>query len=139
MILDLIGDRDYRRCVRCGVIGAHNRHHRLLRSQGGRDLGSNLISLCGSGTTGCHGWVHANPEQAQRGGWVVRSDMDPHHVPLLCFMRGWVLLRDDLSYEVVAIPEDADARKPYLPEEEEGTWRYDEIGNPYRIERSTVE
>ena len=35
-------------------------HHVLPRSQGGDDIEANLVFLCGSGTTGCHGKIEAN-------------------------------------------------------------------------------
>jgi len=57
-------------CVRCGRPAA-NRHHRLPRSRGGTDDPHNVVPLCGSGSTGCHGWVHANPAEAERVGLTV--------------------------------------------------------------------
>lgn len=33
----------------------------------------NLILLCGSGTTGCHGWVESNRRTAQRLGYLIGS------------------------------------------------------------------
>lgn len=38
---------------------AESLHHLLPRSQGGDDVAVNLIPLCGSGTTGCHGAIEA--------------------------------------------------------------------------------
>jgi len=41
---------------------AESLHHLLPRSLGGDDVADNLVGLCGSGTTGCHGKVEArNP------------------------------------------------------------------------------
>src|SRR5882724_10345243 len=34
-------------------------HHLIPRSLGGSDVPDNLVPLCGSGTTGCHGAVEA--------------------------------------------------------------------------------
>lgn len=42
------------RCVVCGRPG-QSLHHLVPKSQGGDDLPINLVPLCGSGTTGCHG------------------------------------------------------------------------------------
>lgn len=69
-------------CLRCGK-PATNRHHRKRKSQGGDDSPENVIDLCGSGTTGCHGWVHANPAQAYEQGWLVKSWQNPAEVPIL--------------------------------------------------------
>lgn len=52
---------------------AANRHHKLRRSKGGTDDRSNTLDLCGSGTTGCHGHVHANPAESYARGWLIRS------------------------------------------------------------------
>lgn len=54
-------------CEACGLglgeLGAQglglDAHHVLFRGQGGDDVQGNLFNLCGSGTTGCHGLVHA--------------------------------------------------------------------------------
>lgn len=85
-IRDDIVDRAGRRCERCGRYirdGARaSLHHRKLRSQGGTDTHAGLVLLCGSGTTGCHGWVHANPAQAQELGLIVPSWADVAEVPI---------------------------------------------------------
>lgn len=62
------------RCARCGQRAA-NWHHRLPRSRGGPDDPINLVALCGSGTTGCHGWVEHHPEQARRDRWTIPGYM----------------------------------------------------------------
>ena len=67
--------RDGEACVRCGLSLAWlpgSRHHRQRRQVGGHRV-ANLILLCGSGTTGCHGWVHANPQAARDNGWIVSA------------------------------------------------------------------
>ena len=37
---------------------------------------NNLMTVCGSGTTGCHGMIHANPEQSYAYGWLVHPWVD---------------------------------------------------------------
>ncbi len=50
---------------------------------------SNLVLLCGSGTTGCHGWVHAHPSEAhEQGLYLVAGEM-PWQTPMLT-VNGWV-------------------------------------------------
>lgn len=80
--------RDGRHCRRCGIAitGFGSLHHRLPRGMGGSksptgkaraDRASNLVLLCGSGTTGCHGWVERHRRQAYETGWLVHRDDDP--------------------------------------------------------------
>lgn len=61
-------------CARCGVRGS-NRHERLPRGRGGLRDEFNTVVLCGSGTTGCHGFVTANPLLAEAEGWTVSGYM----------------------------------------------------------------
>lgn len=62
------------RCERCGTAG-YTVHHRRKRSQGGSWDASNLLALCGSGTTGCHGWVEAHPKAAhEQGFWLFEGE-----------------------------------------------------------------
>jgi hypothetical protein len=77
--------RDLGWCVRCGVVlanVAHSCHHRWLLSQLGPNEFSNLLSLCGTGTTGCHGWAHAHVAEALAAGYLVRSGIAPASVPV---------------------------------------------------------
>lgn len=52
---------------------ATNRHHKLRRGQLGRDDAENTLDVCGTGTSGCHGHIHANPAWAYRMGYLIRS------------------------------------------------------------------
>lgn len=81
---------------------ADNAHHRKNASQGGTDDLSNLLLLCGSGTTGCHGWITEHPGEAKRNGWSTWRSDTPADVPLL-YRGTWVRL-DDHGY-VHVIPE----------------------------------
>lgn len=56
---------------------------------------ANKITLCGSATTGCHGWVEANPIAARlRGGWALDRTDDPLTYPVL-YMGRWALLDNE--------------------------------------------
>lgn len=90
-------------CVRCRR-GIPNRHHRQGRTPQ-NSIPSNLILLCGSGTTGCHGHVHANPAEAMRLGYIVSNYVAVDRikeVPVLLWRRidgivmrrTWALLDD---------------------------------------------
>lgn len=93
-----IDRRERQRCARCGVVIWHggSRHHRKFRSRRGGDEVSNGLLLCGSGTTGCHGWVHSNPISARQKGFAVNSTEDPRLVPVEHAVYGLVWL-DDLG------------------------------------------
>lgn len=92
----LIRERDNWTCARCGAGSNLSTQHRVARGMGGTrgpgiNLPSNLLTLCGSGTTGCHGLVEAHPTWAQAHGWSVRRTQDPAAVPVWTW-RGWVQL-----------------------------------------------
>ena len=100
--------RDLGRCFWCGrpLGDALNVHHRLLRSHGTDNRAGNLIALCGSGTTGCHGGVHREVGKARRRGHIVPSWQEPANVLALSW-RGWVRLDNDGGLRVVAVTSDA--------------------------------
>lgn len=51
------------RCVVCDG-DWHSLHHVYKRSQGGDDVLANLVPVCGSGTTGCHGKIELRDPRA---------------------------------------------------------------------------
>ena len=93
----LIDRREQQRCARCGVViwAGGSRHHRKFKSRRGGDEVSNGVLLCGSGTTGCHGWAHHNPIAAREAGFAVGQSEDPRLVPVKHAVHGLVWLRDD--------------------------------------------
>lgn len=77
------------RCEICGDtlmgIDGMSIHHRKPRGMGGTidikiNSPSNLMAICGSGTTGCHGWLESNREVAYQKGWLVHRNDDPAKV-----------------------------------------------------------
>lgn len=98
---DVVTARAQGRCERCGASSSQfwSVHHRRPRGMGGSKRPevngpANLILLCGSGTTGCHGWVEANRAEAYNLGLLVRSGMNPGDVPVE-LRHGRVLLLAD--------------------------------------------
>ena len=85
-------------------------HHRKPRGMGGSNsldinIFPNLIVLCGTGTTGCHGWVESHREQAYREGLLIHSGLgNPILTPAFSEYRGcWIDLTTGLI--VVDTPE----------------------------------
>lgn len=88
-------DRDGYKCVRCGKPIEGQRgvdwslHHRQPRGMGGAKhraaahTPANLLSLCGSGTTGCHGEIESRRAEAIGNGWLVSRFSDPERVAVL--------------------------------------------------------
>ena len=109
----LVIERDRGACVRCAAPVTHlergrawSIHHRRPRGTGGTSLAwvnqpANLIVLCGSGTTGCHGWAERERTKAFDLGLLVSkigvatamTTRLKHH------LYGWVLLDNEGGYE----------------------------------------
>lgn len=87
-------------CERCNVplAAADGQvHHRRPRGAGGSsrtdtNLPSNLVLLCGTPTTGCHGFCESERDAAREQGWLVRQGGDPASVPVVHARFGRVLL-----------------------------------------------
>lgn len=102
----LVKQRDGLRCVRCGryLEGVPaSIHHRRLRSHPftGLHEASNLICLCGTGSVGCHLWVHTHQAEAYENGWLVKGVSDlllPQQIPVLLYTGKQVYLDDSGHY-----------------------------------------
>lgn len=81
----LVWTRDEGCCSRCGsaITGERGRdwsvHHRAPRSMGGTsrawiDAPANLVIVCGSGTTGCHGAIESNRNASRYAGFLVSAN-----------------------------------------------------------------
>lgn len=99
----LVARRQRYRCAVCGrdLLDAyirHSFHHRHMRSHPypGLHEPQNLILVCGSGTQGCHGRIHANPEWAYRLGYLVHmNDEHPENRQYYDRKQGWLYLNPD--------------------------------------------
>lgn len=125
----LIAAREGGSCFRCGIrvvaleesargyrirpLTDYSIHHRRARGMGGsRDPEtahpSNGLLLCGSGTTGCHGWVESHRGQARADGYLLESWQDPRTTPIrLPLSAEWVWLGSD--HYLYAEPQEATA------------------------------
>lgn len=93
------------RCERCGARDSRfvSLHHRKPRGMGGsRDPAihspANIVFVCGSGTSGCHGWIESHRAEARDLGLLVYRNDDPVQIPVqLCY--GTVRLLDDGGWQ----------------------------------------
>lgn len=88
------------RCVGCGATSPTTLQHRRARGMGGTSstaVGSpaNALVLCGSGTTGCHGWAEAHPVEAELLGWRLAPGVEADGAPWWHRFYGWVCWRVD--------------------------------------------
>lgn len=103
----IVAKRDQGSCAYCGgeILGERgwdwSVQHRLRRGNGGTDrefvnLAGNLVLLCGSGTTKCHGLVEGNPAWARQHGFRVDDgETLPADTPIEHAVHGRVLLDDE--------------------------------------------
>lgn len=84
------------------AIATFSVHHRQPRGMGGSSLdvnrASNLLLLCGSGTTGCHGMVESQRVLAYAHGWLVPRSFDTTLYAVLIYTGDVVYLTDDGTY-----------------------------------------
>lgn len=101
----LVLNRDGYSCLRCSAAidpsrGDYSLQHRRARGMGGSvrldtNLPQNLVTLCGSATTGCHGWVETHREAAQDAGWTIRQGEDPLLIAVRDYLRAWWFLNEN--------------------------------------------
>lgn len=89
----VVAERAGGRAECCGEYGPTDWSHRVARSRGGKWCPSNGIALCRFH----HSWAHSYPAQAQRMGWILRTNQDPATAPAWLFRHGLVLLTADGS------------------------------------------
>ena len=106
----LVLQRDGHRCARCGrsvLDFPASVHHRVPRRMGGTrdpriDDPRNLVLLCGSGATGCHGDIESHRTTARFEGWLLSS----HDLLASPLVRGdgtaFALTEDGGRYDITA-------------------------------------
>jgi hypothetical protein len=80
----------------CGN-AATNMHHRKNVSQGGLWTPANVMHLCGSGTTGCHGYFTHHRTEAYALGVAVRRSDNPADIPVRTLALDLLHLTDDIA------------------------------------------
>jgi len=92
-VVELVLERSQYSCELRGCMVGDRRgvdwsiHHRLPRRMGGTkrpevNQPPALIVVCGSGTTGCHGWLEARRAEAYDLGLLLHAGDDPAEVPV---------------------------------------------------------
>lgn len=105
----LVLDRDGGCCVVCGAGIYGDRgydwsiQHRRPRGMGGTRRGdanspANLVTVCGSATTGCHSRIESHRADAVCSGWLVPQYADPAATPVLIYGERWRYLTGDGTY-----------------------------------------
>lgn len=100
------------RCELCGgsLDQGMSVHHRKPRRMGGTKKSeinspTNLLVLCGSGTTGCHGKVESNRLKAVEDGIILRDSDDPETTLVKDIRnRWWKLEPSGLKYQIKETP-----------------------------------
>lgn len=62
---------------------------------------SNLMLLCGSGVTLCHGWIESNRTEAYQQGWLLHSGHSPEVIPAYIHGLGFRLLTPEGGYRAL--------------------------------------
>jgi hypothetical protein len=87
-----------------------NAHHRQNRSQQGKWDVRNLLWVCGSGSTGCHGALtntNGRRKEFEHYGWIIPSHGNPAAVEVYMWhdgRRDWFLLREDGGVDLAPFP-----------------------------------
>lgn len=95
--------RGFYRCERChcdfqGIgVSVHHRRPRMMGGSRDKELhkSANLIALCGSGTTGCHGWVESNRDKARELGYLIAKIESAGEIPFQDINGKWWVIDND--------------------------------------------
>ena len=106
-------------CEGCGIWRPLNAAHRIRRSQGGLWHPANVLGLCGSGTTGCHGRAHHDPVGAAGWGWELTGRAEPTD-EAAWIRRPWDPTR--AGWHLLRVEHDADGIRRHVVIPVEARW-----------------
>ena len=92
----LMMKHDYK-CERCRQdfigkpISIHHRRPRMMGGSKNAELHkpANLLALCGTGTSGCHGWVESNRDKARELGYLIAKVESAEQIPFKDLNGDW--------------------------------------------------
>jgi hypothetical protein len=93
-------------CEICGgSLHSMSLHHRRPRQMGGNKAAwinelPNLLAICGSGTTGCHGLIESYRSRGYEHGWLLSHGWIPEQTPFADLRGHWWLLHGDLKLPI---------------------------------------
>ena len=85
------------KCERCRQdfigkpISIHHRRPRMMGGSKNAELHkpANLLALCGTGTSGCHGWVESNRDKARELGYLIAKVESAEQIPFKDLNGDW--------------------------------------------------
>lgn len=88
------------KCERCRQdflakgVSIHHRRPRMMGGSKNEELhkSANLIALCGSGTSGCHGWVESHREEARTFGYLIAKVESAEEIPFKDMNGDWWMI-----------------------------------------------
>jgi hypothetical protein len=91
------------KCERCREdflrlgVSVHHRRPRMMGGSKNQELHrpANLIALCGSGTSGCHGWVESHRLEARTFGYLITKVESAEEIPFKDLNGDWWLIDND--------------------------------------------
>jgi hypothetical protein len=99
-------------CIGCGRPDITAQHRRARGMGGTSDIAighpANGVPLCGSGTTGCHGWTEHHPHDAELLGWRLAPGQPAIGAPFWDRLYGWRAWTAELGAVYVDVDEDLD-------------------------------
>lgn len=92
--------RGHYKCERCRQdflalgVSIHHRRPRMMGGSKNQELHrpANLIALCGSGTSGCHGWVESHRVEARTFGYLIHKIESAEEIPFKDLNGDWWLI-----------------------------------------------
>ena len=103
---DVLMERANNGCEVCwGSLETMSVHHRRPRQMGGTKVGwintsPNLLVICGTGNSGCHGLIESYRKSSYEHGWLLHPGWSPEETPFADLHANWWLLMGNDKYPI---------------------------------------